>query len=212
MLKKWLDFEGPVFGFLDKTGQLIVLGVLWFLSCLPVVTAAAGTAALYYAVVKTVRRGRGRAVGEFFSSFKANLKRGTLAFLPVLALFALLAADIAILRGQGRFLHIGALVALMILLAGTTVYLGPVLSRFSVKMTRVWRLAFAMALRFWYFTAAILLCAVLLGALQFYVLPAPAALLLPGCACMAASFPIEKALRRYMPPREEGDDAWYYDE
>lgn len=211
MLKKWLDVEGPVMGFLEKTGQLIELSVLWLLGCVPVVTAGVSTAALYYAVVKSVRRGRGKAAGEFWRSYRANLARGTAAWTPLLAVGALLAVDLAILREQDRPLHTGAVAVLALMAAFLAVYLGPVLSRFSVKVTQVWRLAFVMAVRFWYWTAAILLLGVLAGALQFYVLPAPLILVLPGLGCLAASFPVEKALRCYMPPRQDGDDAWYYD-
>lgn len=211
MLKKWLDVEGPVMGFLDKTGQLIVLSALWILGCVPVVTAGTATAALYYAVVKAVRRGRGHAAGEFWRSYRANLGRGIAAGLPVLALGALLAADVVILHAQDRPLHTGAVVVLAVMLAFLAVYVGPVLSRFSVKVTQVWRLAFVMAVRFWYWTAAILVLGALAGVLQFYVLPVPTVFILPGAGCMAASFAIEKALLCYMPPRVEGDDSWYYD-
>ena len=211
MLKKWLDVEGPVIGFLDKTGQLIVLSALWLLGCLPVVTVWTSTAALYYAVVKAVRRGRGHAAEEFWRSYRANLGRGVAAGLPVLAVGALLAADVVILKAQERTLHTGAVAVLALMLAFLAVYLGPALSRFSVKVTQVWRLAFVMAVRFWYWTAAILVLAGLAGAAQYYVLPVPTIFILPGAGCMAASFPIEKALRCYMPPKEEGDDAWYYD-
>ena len=130
---------------------------------------------------------------------------------PVLAVGALLAADVVILKAQERTLHTGAVAVLALMLAFLAVYLGPALSRFSVKVTQVWRLAFVMAVRFWYWTAAILVLAGLAGAAQYYVLPVPTIFILPGAGCMAASFPIEKALRCYMPPKEEGDDAWYYD-
>ncbi len=211
MLKKWLDVEGPVMGFLEKTGQLIELSMLWILGCLPVVTVGTSTAALYYAVMKAVRRGRGRAVSEFWRRYREDLGRSIAAWLPLLAVGALLGSDIVILRGQDRPLHTGAVIVLAALLAALAVYVGPVLSRFSVKVGQVWRLAFVMAVRFWYWTAAILVLAGLVGTLQFYVLPWPTAAILPGAGCLAATFPIEKALRCYMPPKEEGDDAWYYD-
>lgn len=211
MLKKWLDVEGPVMGFLEKTGQLIELSVLWLLGCLPVVTIGTSTEALYYAVMKAVRRGRGKAASEFWHRCREDLGRSILVWLPLLAVGALLGSDILILRGQQRPLHMGAVIVLTVLLAALAVYVGPVLSRFSVKVTEVWKLAFVMAVRFWYWTAAILILAVLAGMLQFYVLPVPTAAILPGAGCLAATFPIEKALRCYMPPKEEGDDAWYYD-
>ena len=180
MLKKWLDVEGPVMGFLEKTGQLIELSVLWILGCLPVVTVGASTAALYYAVMKAVRRGRGKAAGEFWRRYREDLGRSVLAWLPLLAVGALLGFDIVILRGQDRPLHMGAVIILAVLLAALVVYVGPVLSRFSVKVAEVWKLAFVMAVRFWYWTAAILVLAGLVGALQFYVLPVPTVVILPG--------------------------------
>ena len=211
MLKKWLDVDGPLMGFLGKTGQLIELSALWLLGCLPVITIGASTAALYYAVVKSVRRDRGKAAGEFWRRFRADLGRSILAWLPILAVAVLLVLDVRILQAQQRSVYTGAVLVLAALLAGLTVYLGPALSRFSVKVTQIWRLSFAMAVRSWYWTAAILIGAGLVGAVQFYVLPVPTIFILPGAGCLAASFAIEKSLRQYMPPKAEDDDAWYYD-
>ena len=211
MLRKWLDVEGPVMGFLGRTGQLIELSALWLLGCLPVITAGTSTAALYYAVVTSVRRSRGKAAGEFWRCFKANLGRGMLAWLPILAVAVLLVLDVRILQAQQRSVYTGVVIVMAALLAGVTVYLGPALSRFSVQVTQVWRLAFAMALRSWYWTAAILVGAGFIGAVQFYVLPVPTIFILPGAGCLAASFAIERTLRLYMPPKAEDDDAWYYD-
>jgi len=41
MIRRLLDVEGPVIGFLDKLGQLILVSVLWLLGCVPLVTIAA---------------------------------------------------------------------------------------------------------------------------------------------------------------------------
>lgn len=44
---KTIDFDSPFMQFLSRCSDLIILNVLWFLCCLPVVTAGAATTALY---------------------------------------------------------------------------------------------------------------------------------------------------------------------
>jgi len=61
------------------------------------------------------------------------------------------------------------------------------------------------------YTLAVLLEAAAVAAVQLFLLPMPTVVLLPGACCWAASCRIEKALRQYMPPKEENDNAWYYE-
>lgn len=207
MMKDILNVEGPVMGFLDKAGQLIMLSVLWMLGCVPVITAGTSTAALYYAVIKSVRRGHGSSVREFFRSYRANLVRG----IGVTATAGLLAVSLVILRRQGSSILPGAALVGLILLGLTAVYLGPVLSRFRISFGEVWKLAFVMAVRFAHYALLLLAGTVVLVWLQIWVLPIPTALILPGAWCFLSTFVIEKALQSYMPEKEENDNAWYYE-
>lgn len=211
MIRKLLDVEGPLIGFLDKIGQLIVLNALWILGCLPVVTIGTSNAALYYAVAKSVRRGQGKAVQEFWRSYRENLVRGILVTLPWLLLGSLLAVYVSFSQSQMRpALSGGALMGLAVL-GSTWIYIGPVLSRFRVKYLEIWSLAFVMAVRFVLYTVAILAGTVMLALLLIFILPIPTVLLLPGMWCYLVSFPMEKLLRKYMPKKEENDNTWYYE-
>ena len=96
MMEKIWNPEGPVMGFLEKCGQLIVLSVLWLLGCLPIVTVCTSNAALYYAVMKSVRRGQGSAVREFWRSYRMNLLGGSVLTI----LFAAAAAALMALSYQ----------------------------------------------------------------------------------------------------------------
>lgn len=207
-----MSTEGPIFSFLDKVGRLIGLSVVWFLGCLPVVTVATSTTALYYAVSKSIRREYGSAMQEFWNSYKANLKRG-IPITVVLAAFAgALVYNIYLMTqaDTGSNLLLWGSIALLAVLAGIAVYICPVLSRFSMSAWNACRLAFVMAVRFWYFTLALALGTAALVLLQCYVLPIPTALLLPGVWCLAVTYPVEKVLLKYMPPKEDNDDSWYY--
>lgn len=207
-----MSTEGPIFGFLDKVGRLIGLSVVWILGCLPVVTVATSTTALYYAVTKSVRREYGSAMQEFWHSYKANLKRGIPLTLILAVIAGLLSYNIWLITQNqtGENLLLWGSIFLLAALAGITVYICPVLSRFSVSAWNACRLAFVMAVRFWYFTLALALGTVALVLLQCFVLPIPTALLLPGVWCLAVTYPMEKVLLAYMPPKEDNDDSWYY--
>ena len=210
MMERFLDVEGPAITFLNKTGQLICLSLLWLLCCVPAVTAPAATAALYYSVAKTVRFDTGNAVKGFFRSFRANLLRGMAAGLPPALLAAVLLLDLRIVAaGEGSRILLWAAALGLGVLAAAGCYICPILSRFTMKVTDVWKLSFVMAVRFLPLTALILLGAVLGALAQFFLLPIPTLAILPGGMCLAATWPVEKALRHYMPPKED-DNAWYY--
>lgn len=210
MMERFLNVEGPAITFLNKTGQLIGLSLLWLLCCIPVVTAPAATTALYYAAAKTVRYEAGSAGKEFFRSFRANLLRGMAAGLPPALLAAVLLLNLRILAaGEGSNLLSWAAVLGLGILAAAGCYICPILSRFTMKVTDVWKLSFVMAVRFLPGTALILLGTALGALAQFFLLPIPTLAILPGAMCLAATWPVEKALRHYMPPKEN-DNAWYY--
>lgn len=210
--RKILSPEGPVFSLLDTVGRLIGLGLLWLLGCVPIVTATTSTAALYYAVMKSVRRGCGSAWQEFWSAYRSNLKRGIPITLALGLLGAVLTGNIRYLwqSGQTGGTLLWGSVFLLAVLAAVAIYIGPVLSRFTLGAWRACQMAFVMALRFWYITLALALGLTALVLLQIYILPMPTALALPGLWCWTTTFLTERALRAYMPPKEENDDSWYY--
>jgi len=227
---------GRILWLLTKTGELLMLDLVFWLCCLPVVTIGPAAAALYYAAVKSVRRGLSYPVREFFSLFRRKWLTGlsltvffALAALALAALSrrALLLTDSAgsagMLTSQGAFLlklYLAAAAALAVL----SFYVWPALSRFELGAGAQLKLALVMAVRALPLTAALAAgIAVLIrltagiaaagGALAGGAASAviPAVIFLPAFLALAWSCPMEKVLRRYMPPAtEETQDMWYY--
>ena len=211
-MKEWLSPEGPVFSVLDKVGQMVLLSILWLVGSLPIVTIGTSTTALYYAVMKSIRRGRGDAVKEFIRSYRENLKRGIPITVTALVLGGLLSLNLRVMAQSGEASLLAAAEGLLLAVLGMAlVYVCPVLSRFRMRVKEVWKLAFVMAVRFLPFTLVTGLGTAALVWLQFYVLPIPTALILPAAWCWVTTFMTEKALRRFMPEKKPGDDAWYYE-
>lgn len=207
-----LNTEGPIFGLLDKVGQMILLSVVWIVGCLPVVTIATSTTALYYAVIKSIRREYGSAMQEFWQSYRSNLKRGIPITLGMLLLALVLSWNIQLLsqEGQGNNFLLWGSIILLALLVGVAVYICPVLSRFTMSAGKAIRLAFVMSIRFFPYTLLLAAGTVGLVYLQVFVIPIPAIVILPSAWCYVSTFLVEKALLRFMPPKEENDDSWYY--
>lgn len=210
-MNEWFSTDGPIFAWLDKLGQMILLSFLWLVGCVPIVTIATSTTALYYAVIKSVRRGRGDALKEFLHSYKANLRRGIPITIVVLILGAVLFANVHISLAQGSgTLPTANLIGLAILLL-LTVYICPILSRFTMRARDVWKLSFVMAIRFLPYTLLLAVGTVAVVTAQVFLLPMPTVLIIPSVWCMIITYPVEKALRAYMPEKKPEDDAWYYE-
>ena len=58
--------DGVIYRFLTVTGNIIIATVLWLIGCIPVVTIGTSTAALYYTIVKSVRKEVGYVHAEFW--------------------------------------------------------------------------------------------------------------------------------------------------
>lgn len=72
------NVNGPVFTFLSKVCDVLIVSILWTLFCLPVVTAAPACAALYHTVHKSLLKSEGYIVSTFWKSFRSSLKQGIL--------------------------------------------------------------------------------------------------------------------------------------
>lgn len=213
---EFFSSEGPLIGFLQKMGMLIILSILFILCSLPVITTGAAASALYYAVAKSVRRERGYPTKEFFRAFKRNLKNGTILTVMLGGTAALMLYNREALSHMMRISPEGGTLTLyvvydgiLLLLAMLAVYLFPVLSRFAMKLSDIVKLSFVMSLRFFYFTILLTAGTGILVYLQWKKLPMPTILLLPGVWTYLSSFLLEKAMKKYIPAPKEGEDAWY---
>ena len=212
-----LDVDGPVFTVLTKTGELILLSFVWLVCSLPVITLGASTTALYYAVVKNIRRGRGYPIREFFKMFKLSFVRATCVTLIGLlwgaAMYRLITIALSLQSAQGSFL-MRIYAVLVIVTVAVLIYVFPVISRFEISVGKSIGLAFVMAGRCVGYTA----CLLAMGGIMVYLfiyIPFPLIILFPSLWTLVSSFLIERALKKYMPePSEASDesgDQWFYE-
>ena len=144
--------EKGIWAWLSTLVDVVGLSVLWIALCLPVVTIGPATAALYYAVVRYVRRRESGAFGGYLRSFRANFAVGLRATLTVIPLFLLLLGGYRIvcwygtrLGGMAYILYVAYYFAL-VLPAGVVCWLFPLLGRFEYGVRDLFRTAFQLTI------------------------------------------------------------------
>ncbi len=222
-LEAFFAADSPVTQILWTTGEIVILSLLWVVTSLPIVTIGTSTASLYYAVVKSLRCRRGTPVKEYFHAWKQNLLKGTILtlflFVGALALYSVMnylgvsvqeQVDLQILTEKAGesamvlyFICLAAIAEIGILF----IYVFPVLSRFDLSVFKLLFIAFVMAIRYFYYTILLILFLIALAVLTIRL---PASMMfVPGVWALISSRLIEKAMKKYLPEPQEGEDAWW---
>ncbi len=206
--------EGFLFKICDTAGKLIIASVLWIIGCIPILTIGTSTAALYYAVVKSVRGEESYVHTEFFRAYKRNLKNGIISMILLLPIAYLAYGWVQIWLGQGEANSVWMLCSGIFLLGVGMAYcyIYPVMSRFSFSFIKILRMSFSMGLQKIHLTAALLVGLLLLIFAQFTLLPYLCILIVPGAWAYGSSYLVEMAIKPYMPePATEEERKWYDD-
>lgn len=69
--------------FMNWLANIVILNFLWLIFSLPIITIGASTTALYYTLMKWIRRDEGYIHTNFVKSFKANFKQSTLIWIII---------------------------------------------------------------------------------------------------------------------------------
>ncbi len=80
------NLDNPIFEIMGKMVDMIVLGALWFIMSIPIVTIGASTTAAYYVAFNQLNGKDGYVVRNFFKSFKENFVQATLLFVILLVI------------------------------------------------------------------------------------------------------------------------------
>ena len=136
------NYENPVWQFMSKIADLIILNTLVIVFSLPVFTIGAAWTALYYTLLKMVRKEETYIWKEFWNSFKTNLKQATAIWGICFVFLAVLTLDVYMWFMDPtllpKALKITTIIVLFIVLS-VTVYVFPILSHFenTVKKTMI---------------------------------------------------------------------------
>lgn len=220
MLQGLFDYDNPVWRYIGKFGDLMLLNLLWIICSIPVFTIGASTTAVYYVTLKLVRDEDGYTFRSFFRSFRENFKQATVIWLLLLGTGLILLIDIRffliVLTGDSvvRTLFTAAVGALTILWLFILTYVFPLQCRFYNPVKRTLFNAFFMSIRHFFHTLGMLgIDAVVLfmAYLSFFYMPQLSVLMiLFGFPLIAFinSYIFNGIFKRYMPEatRQDGEE------
>ncbi len=212
------NLENGFFSFMGKVWDMILLSIIWVICCIPIVTIGPATTAMYYAIVKVIRRERGYVTKEFFHSFKDNFKLGMISSIIYAVLAYILYIDFTYSKAlqdagdsKGDIMFAG-FVAVTTIIVFVLIFCYPILSRFTVNFKGLFKTSFIIAMKH-FPTTFLLAIIIVIFSLACYLIY-PMIFIAPALCCLVCSFLIERVFKKYMPKPEESDeeagrDQWY---
>lgn len=189
----------------SKIFDLVVLSALWLALCLPVVTIGPATAALYYTVVKCIRRGEAEPYKNFFRSFRDNFKVGAVsgviaAAVGVVLWLGWMMFNLANPEDAGAAFMRTVYTVVLVIPLGVAVYLFPALSRFTFGVGGLYAASFKLAFRHLPSTVIMVLLNVEMVNLSLkYMAPL---FVTPALTALLTSLFLERIFKKYTPCQE----------
>ncbi len=159
--------------------------------------------AMYYAVVKSIRRSRSYPVKEFFRSFKLNFKQGAKASVLLGIIIALLSVDFEytsdlLMAGDSKgVMFLGVFIVITFVIAGIYIYFCAVISRFTMTGGNAFKFSFGLSIKhFWCTFLSVFLWAAII--LLIYLTRWFVGFFGIALGTLVESFMMEKVLKRYV--------------
>ena len=205
------NLDNPVWRFMSRVADLVILNLLVMLFTLPVITAGAAWTAMYFVTIRMVRKEERYVLRDFWRSFKQNFKQATIIWLLALVAIGVFTGDILIYKqipDQIPMVLMIVILVLAYLVLGTLVYVFPLLSRFYNTVTGTLKNAFLVSVVNIPYTLLFIFWAALPFAVLYFVPElAPFFLLFgfSGPAYIVSMYWI-KILAKFEPGKEEAEE------
>lgn len=127
------NLDNPVWNFMGKVADLVILNLLAIVCSIPVFTIGASWTAMYFVTIRMVRKEESYIIKDFFRSFRENFKQATVIWLISLVAIGIFAGDIIIYRMIPEQIPKALMIAVLVLaylVLGTIIYVFPMLSRY----------------------------------------------------------------------------------
>ncbi|MBP3218267.1 MAG: YesL family protein [Lachnospiraceae bacterium] len=189
--------NNPVTIFLGRFFDLILLNVIFIVTCLPIITIGAAITALYHETIAIVKKESTYPARSYFASFKQNFRQATILWSALLVLILFFSADLYVIYNvidpAYRFLQYPVWL-ILIGIASVLLYAFPLLATHEETVPQLVRNSFLLSLSNFPFTV---FCVVLIALIADFSLHNGSILvgffslfLFFGCAAMALLFSV----------------------
>ncbi|MFI3208249.1 MAG: DUF624 domain-containing protein [Eubacteriales bacterium] len=150
-MKNMFDADNKFNMLLAKLGDLIVLNIIFCVTCIPIFTIGAAVTAMYEITLKMAKNQEAYIVKSYFKSMKSNFKKATKAGLLAEIIGLILAVDLWIVMPNSGNVWIGVSIALLIVsfvFVMIISYFFPILAKFEDSMKNILKSSIFMAMGF----------------------------------------------------------------
>lgn len=133
-MNRLFNLDNPFMQFLFRVSDLIILNLIFMLSCIPIVTIGASISALHSVCLKIVRGQESYMWQGFWKAFRQNFKQGTILWIISILLFIFINMDYTILNAVDIpfFSYVKvALGAVTTILFSMFIYVFPIIAHFK---------------------------------------------------------------------------------
>ena len=134
-MKKLFDMNNPVFQFMGRVADLIMLNALFLVCSLPLVTVGASLTAMIRVIQGIQAKSEPGMVRTFFKAFKQNFRQATVVWLILAALLAVMGYNFFLINANftgsfalGMKAAMGAVTVVLLAAAG---YVFPLIARYE---------------------------------------------------------------------------------
>ena len=191
------DYDGGIMSTINKIVDCILLGMLWLLFSIPLITIGASTTALYYTVNKVIRHDRSHIAREFWRGFKTNFVQSTIVWLILVVAYTLVVGNcIFFFKLRPNNLMLGFNVAVLVVLTMWSLHLFPYIARFQIGLKALMKNCVYFAVR--HILKTLILLILLVVAVLAMMIFFPCVIIAPVLYMLAATFFLEPIYLRYM--------------
>lgn len=193
------NLDGPVWIFLGKVTDVLILSLLFIITSLPIITIGAGFTSLYYNMSKMAEDTEGNVIKNYFVIFGREFFQSTIVWVICLVVGLFLAGDLYICYKSSfplaKMLEMFFVVLACLYLAVLT-FVFPLLARCKVGTGKLFGMAFVMSIKELPKTVLMLLTAAALIAAGLFI-SAPLLVLVPGGVVMLQSYIFNVIFKKY---------------
>jgi uncharacterized membrane protein YesL len=162
-MKPW-SFDSPIMEKLGFVGDIIILNIIFLVSCLPLVTIGAAIASLYSVTMKMARGESAPVFQTYCSAFKQNFKDGSISGIVLFIFLALIWVDFHLIAqlSNGPKTILGIVLGLLLgLFFLVTAYIFPLIAKMKNNIKENFKNALFMSIS--HFPLTLLLVGLNLG-------------------------------------------------
>lgn len=142
--------NNPVWKAVNRFADMMLTGILFIITCIPVLTIGASLCAFYYTAMDSLRKEDGYIFKRYFKSFGKNFKKGTIIWLIMLFIGIILGVDIYFWQLQSGMPIASVMLVVSVILAFawliTLIFVFPLQTRFENTIKKTIQNAFMIAI------------------------------------------------------------------